>query len=126
VLLVLTAVWIGGLLVVLWWLWRLLWEGWADNVAGRSSTGTQSKLSVALLVLVVVAVGGPLLTALVAWRMRRTRLAAVQGVLAGVLGVLSLPVLVAALRTQTDEPPPRPGPVACQESSGGDTRCPGG
>jgi high-affinity Fe2+/Pb2+ permease len=123
----LTALWIGGVLVVLWWLWTLAWEGWAEQVDGEGSRTTSGALSVALLALVGVAVGGPLLTALVAWRVRRPRAAAIQGALAVVLAATSLPVLVAVLRGYADQrPPSTPAQLVCQLTSGGGHTCPGG
>ncbi len=98
---VLTLAWIAGILGVLWWLWGLAWEGWADQKSGEPLDSVRERTSVALLVLVGVAVGGPLLIALVARRARRTRAGRVYAVMAGGLGLASLPVLVVALRPMT-------------------------
>lgn len=124
---VLTVGWIVGLVAVLWWLWSLAWEGWADQVSGRTSPDLAARAFLALVVLVGVAVGGPLLIAAIAWRRKRTRAAVVHGVLAAVLAAVCLPVLAVAVRQRADEQGPSgPRSVVCQEHSGGDTRCPGG
>ncbi|MFG1676166.1 hypothetical protein [Micromonospora sp. NPDC049282] len=84
--------------------------------------------SLALLVAASVATAGPTLIALVAYRLRLVRTAAVFLVLAIVIAVPAVPFAVLAGRDLAPAPAATtPGPPGyCVEHSGGDTRCPGG
>ncbi len=123
----LTALWIAGVLAVMWRLVNLAFQGWADQFSGRPATLRDQDVSLAFLLLVAVGVGGPLVIAVVAQVTRRPRAAQVYAVLAVALGVASIPLLASALQNPTwpRSPEPRRPPV-CQEHSGGDNRCPGG
>lgn len=125
----LTAVWIGGLMVVLWWIYTILITGWAEGTTGGGpSAATQAEASLALEVLAGVAVGGPLIIALLASRARRKVVALVYGVLALVLGVVSAPVWGGAIYDHVKPQPRTSDHYVCQELSGGgnDNHCPGG
>lgn len=121
--------WVGGLIAAVAWWVSIGLEQW--NVSNGDQPGTLADLryraSLALFVAMVVAVAGPAIVALVAYRLRLVRTAVVFLVLAVVIAV---PVLPFAVRVGHDlTPVPRTTPVApehCVEYSRGDNRCPGG
>ena len=122
----LTAIWVVGLLALVWRLVNLAFASWADQFSGRTKS-FESEASTALLLLAVVAVSGPLVIAVVARIAGRHRAARVYAVVAVVLAVPAAPVLLGALQEWSIQRAPTvPDHVVCQESSGGDTRCPGG
>ncbi|HEX5541576.1 MAG TPA: DUF6234 family protein [Micromonospora sp.] len=124
----LTMVWVAGLLALLWWLFGIGMEGWANSYDsdGARAAELARQSSQALLILAAVAVGGPILIAIVARAGELARTGVVYIVLAILLSLLALPVAAQAYRTVTPPPPPPAVPDGCQEHSGDDTRCPGG
>ncbi|HEX5597207.1 MAG TPA: DUF6234 family protein [Micromonosporaceae bacterium] len=124
----LTIVWVVALLALTWWLFGIGMERWANSYDSDRARAAElaRQSSRALLILAAVAVGGPILIAIVARAGELVRTGVVYIVLAIVLGLLVLPVAAGAYRTVTPPPPPPAVPDGCQERSGGDTRCPGG
>jgi hypothetical protein len=124
----LVLLWLLGLLALLWWLFRIGMEQWAnsysDPVPGAADLDRQA--SRALLATAVLAVAGAAAITLVAYRLGLVRTAVVFLVLTLVLAVPGLAVAASAYRDLTPAPPPPGPPGHCQEHSGGDTRCPGG
>jgi hypothetical protein len=102
-------------------------EEWAND-------GDGTLTSIALLVVVLVALLTPVAGMLLAVRARRTGFALVfaaalaisvgAGATTGVLSEDAARQLVRSVRPA--EPPPPAGTGGCQERSGGDTDCPGG
>lgn len=119
------------LLVLVWFglTGFLAWRGFGASLSfyGEQPTEAEQLLSArywtaALIVAIAVPVLGLVLAGLT-----RSRLAAVS------FGVLLIIGLLLALwlgpdlyRELSPDPPPQPHGTACQESSGGDNRCPGG
>ncbi|WP_326563761.1 DUF6234 family protein [Micromonospora peucetia] len=124
----LTVLWLVASLAVLWWCFTIGMEGWADqhsNGGGRSAEfGRRSAR--ALVLLAVVAAGGPAVVALVAFGCRYVRTGLVYLFLAVVIAAALMPAVVDAARTLRPPAAPVPVPTTCQERSGGDTHCPGG
>ncbi|KAB1159179.1 DUF6234 family protein [Micromonospora sp. DSM 115977] len=127
-LVLLTVVWVVACLALLWWLFTIGMEGWADhhsNGGGRSAEfGRRSAR--ALLLLAATAAGGPAVIALVAFGCRYRRTGLVYLLLAVVAAAALAPAVADAARTLRPPAAPLPAPTTCQEHSGGDSRCPGG
>lgn len=124
----LVLVWVLGLLAVAWWVFSLGMRQWADSYSGPGpgTAALNQQGAAAMLVLALLAVGGPAIIALVAYRLRLVRTAVVLLVLSLALAIPGLPVAAFAYRDLRPAPPPAAPPGHCQEHSGGDTRCPGG
>ncbi|MGC4790972.1 hypothetical protein ACLQ22_24460 [Micromonospora sp. DT178] len=124
----LTVVWVGACLALLWWLFTIGMEGWADhhsNGDGRAAEIGRRSARV-LLFLAATAAGGPAVIALVAFGCRYRRTGLVYLFLAVVVAAALTPAAVDAARTLRPPVAPVPAPTTCQEHSGGDNRCPGG
>ncbi|MEU7980891.1 hypothetical protein AB0B63_20440 [Micromonospora sp. NPDC049081] len=126
----LVLVWIGGLIAAAAWWLRIGLAQWNANYDGRPDelVGLGRQASRALLVAALVAVAGPAVIALVAYRLRLVRTAIVFLVLTVVIAVPALPFAASVGRGLTPVPADTtPGPPGhCVELSGGDNRCPGG
>lgn len=102
-------------------------EAWAEDQSDSARLDAlHHRAAVAAALLAGVAVGGPVLIAVVAFVNRMARAGTVYVVLAVVLAVFALP-----FAAQNSPAPSRPSPststpYVCQEHSGGDNRCPGG
>lgn len=122
-----TALWLAALLVCLYLIFRnglAAWAGQYDDPQAEQVSRQAAHLAVWLA---VIAVGGPLLSAGVALVGRFVKTAVVFLVLAALLAVptgLWVRETNAYLHQYVLEPDQPSG--ACQEYSGGDTRCPGG
>jgi hypothetical protein len=73
----------------------------------------------------IVAVVLPLLVTVIALYGRRTLMATIYLILT-LIALMPVLTLTASGGTPFERTPPSYGPGACQEHSGGDTRCPGG
>ncbi|MEU9507304.1 DUF6234 family protein [Micromonospora sp. NPDC048170] len=128
VIVLLTVLWLVTSLALLWWCFTIGMEGWADQYSngGAQSAEIGRRSARALLLLAVVAAGGPAVVALVAFRFRYVRTGLVYLLLTVVIAAALMPAVVDAARTLVPPAAPVPAPTTCQERSGGDTRCPGG
>ncbi|MER6757987.1 DUF6234 family protein [Micromonospora echinofusca] len=128
VLVLLTALWVVACLALLWWLFTIGMEGWADHHSNGDARAAEigRRSARALLLLAVVAAGGAAVIALVAFGCRYRRTALVYAFLAVVITAALTPAVADAARTLRPPAAPVPAPTTCQEHSGGDSRCPGG
>lgn len=121
----LVTVWLLSFPLMLWWLFRIGMQGWANSYSDDPARSAEidHSTSMATLTVALLAVGGPAVIALVAFAGSMYKIGKVFAVLA-VTGL----VLAVALTAGSSRPaaPADPSPTICQEHSGGDTRCPGG
>jgi hypothetical protein len=124
----LTLGWLAATLALLWVVFAVGMDAWSDQHSNQGDRAEElgRRGSRAGLNLFLVALGGPLLIAAVAFAGRLVKTTAAYLFLAVVVGVLTAPLAMNTARTLTPEPPPPSAPGWCQEHSGGDTRCPGG
>ncbi|ADU11401.1 hypothetical protein ML5_5949 [Micromonospora sp. L5] len=126
----LVLVWVCGLIAAAMWWAGIGLEQWSVSYGDQPGefADLRHRASRALMVAASVAMAGPAVIALVAYRLRLVRTAVVFLVLAVVTAVPGGPVAVLAGRDLAPAPAATtPGPPGhCVEHSGGDTRCPGG
>ena len=124
----LTAAWVLGTAALVGWWFVIGLEGWADqhSNAGMRSAELARREVEAVLLMAVVAAGGPALIAVVAATGRLFRTGLCYLTLAVVISVIAVPVAVDAYSALKPAVPQPPRSTVCQDHSGGDTRCPGG
>ena len=124
----LTVGWLLGVGILVWLLFAVGMESWADHHSnhGQRSAELSARAARVSLWLAGVGVGGPALIALVAYLGGMVRMSIVYLVLAMVLVVPGYGIARQAYRVLDPPGPPEPAPTHCVEFSGGDARCPGG
>lgn len=103
-------------------------QNWGDaqSNGGLPPAQLETRGIAATEVLAAVVVGGPVLIAVVAFFVRLAWTGAFFLVMAAALGALALLMTGGGYLPAQPVPTPQPTHSICQESSGGDTHCPGG
>ncbi|MCI4062599.1 DUF6234 family protein [Micromonospora sp. R77] len=127
---ILVLLWVCALLALAWWVFSIGMQQWAANYSDGPADldGLKRQANLAMLIITVVAAGGPVMIAFVAYRLRLTRTAIVFAVLAALLAIPAMFLAASAYQSLNPAPAPaQPGPPGhCVELSGDDNRCPGG